>query len=147
MSDKKKRIMDSPEYRGPDPRAIFPVRADVDHRYRDGIIVLEYPKNLSRFERKINRLIKGPETIRRPLDEVGTLLWEMSDGNHSLLEIYLKEQETFHERVEPLDKVVGAFLETLLKLGLMELEYRPEGKNRTEHKKKAAKVILRSPDR
>lgn len=140
-----KKVMDSPEYRGPNPRAIFPIRTEVDWYYREGIIVLEYPKNLSKFEKKLNRIVKGPESIKRPLDEVGTLLWEMSDGTHSLLEIYIKEQETFHERVEPLDKVVGGFLETLLKLGLMRLDFRPDGKTSTRHVKKAKKVVLRSP--
>ena len=75
--------------------------------------------------------------IRRPLDDIGTLLWEMADGGTSLLEIYLKQQEEFHERVEPVDKVVGGLLETLLTLGLMELHYRPEGE------KKARRIVVR----
>jgi hypothetical protein len=143
----KKKVMDSPEYQGPDPRAIFPIRSEIDWSYRGDVIVLEYPKNLSKLERGLNKVIRGPTNIKRPLDEVGTLLWEMSNGTNSLLKIYLKEQETFHERVEPLDKVVGAFLETLLKLGLMRLDYRPDGKKSVPHHKNARKVILRSPDR
>ncbi len=70
--------------------------------------------------------------IKRPLDDIGTLLWKMSDGGTNLLEIYLRQQEEFHERVEPVDKVVGGLLETLLTLGLMELDYRPEGVKRAK---------------
>ena len=147
MQKKEKKVMDSPEYQGPDPRAIFPIRSEVEWFYRGDIIVLEYPKNLSKLERRLNKIIKGPDNIKRPLDEVGTLLWEMSDGKHSLLEIYYKEQEIFHERIEPLDKVVGAFLETLLKLGLIRLDYRPDGKISVPHKKSAKKIILRSPEK
>ena len=75
--------------------------------------------------------------IKRPLDDIGTLLWEMADGEKSLLEIYFRQQEEFHERVEPVDKVVGGLLEALLTLGLMELDYRPEGE------KKARRILVR----
>jgi hypothetical protein len=142
----KKKIMDSPAYMGPDPKALFPIRSEVKWYQRGDIVVLEYPKNLTRMEKRINKLIKGPENIKRPLDEVGTLLWKLSDGEHSLLDIYMEEQETFHERVEPLDKVVGSLLETLLKLGLLRLDYRPDGKKSAKRVKKAKKVILRSPE-
>ena len=133
----KKKMMDSPRRKGPDPRWIYPTRADVKCTYRDGIAVLEYPKSYSPLERKLHGILGGPMNIRRPLDDIGTLLWEMADGGTSLLEIYLKQQEEFHERVEPVDKVVGGLLETLLTLGLMELHYRPEGE------KKARRIVVR----
>ncbi len=112
------------DMRGPDPALLYPVRAEVDTFEQDGLIVLEYPKDFNRFERFLHRFLGGPTTIKRPLDDVGSFLWEMSDGTHSLLEIYKAEQGRFHERVEPLDKIVGGLLEILLKLGLMRLELR-----------------------
>ncbi|MGA1794124.1 MAG: hypothetical protein ACMUHM_09240 [Thermoplasmatota archaeon] len=141
----KKKLMDSPSYKGPDPRYIFPVRSKVEWFYRDGKVVLEYPKNFNRLEKKLHKILKGPENIRRPLDEVGTLLWEMSDGDHCLAEVYLKQQKMFHERVEPVDKVVGGLLETMLKLGLLQLEYRKDGEK--GFKKRAKKVVIRAKDR
>ncbi len=129
--------MESNRRNGPDPRWIYPTRADVNCTYRDGVVVLEYPKNYSPLERKLHGVLGGPKNIKRPLDEIGTLLWEMADGGTSLLDIYLRQQEEFHERVEPVDKVVGGLLETLLALGLMELDYRPEGE------KKAKRVMVR----
>ncbi|MGA1872527.1 MAG: PqqD family protein [Thermoplasmatota archaeon] len=139
---KKEKLMDSPTYRGPDPRFIFPVRSEVDWFYREKMIVLEYPKNFNRMEKGLHRLLKGPENIKRPLDEVGTLLWEMCDGEHCLAEIYYEQQERFHERVEPVDKVVGGLLEAMLGLGLMRLEYRNEGEKGS--KRKARKVVVRA---
>ena len=113
---------------GPAASYLFPIRQKVKHHYRKGRIILEYPKNFNRFERFLHRFLGGPTVIKRPLDRVGTLLWEMSDGNHSLEEIYLEEQRRFHERVEPVEKVVGGLLEVMLKLGLMVLDYRPQVK-------------------
>jgi len=138
------KVMDSPTYRGPDPRSIFPIRSPVEWFYRDGNIVLKYPKNFNRMEKAIHRVLKGPEDIMRPLDPVGTLLWEMSDGEHDLLDIYRSATERFHERVEPVDKVVGGLLEAMLKLGLMTLEHRPDGKRREIYRKKAKKVVIRA---
>ncbi len=125
---------------------MFTTRSPVDWSYRDGKVVLEYPKNFNRFERALHKVLKGPESIKRPLDEVGTLLWEMSDGEHSLLEIYLEEQKRFHEKVEPVDKVVGGLLEAMLKLGLLQLDHRPNGKRQTPRKKTAKKIIVRARD-
>lgn len=140
----EKKPLITPHHNGPDPAWIYPVRSPVDWLRRDGRIVLEYPKNLNRLERVLNRVLKGPENIRRPLDDVGTLLWEMSDGDHSLLEIYIAEQERFHERVEPVDRVVGGLLETMLKLGLMRLEFHPGGKGeRREDARKGSRIVVR----
>ena len=133
MGDKE-RLMDAPRSRGPDPRWIFPTRNDVKWYRRGKIVVLEYPKNFSAFERKLQKVLGGPQVIKRPLDDIGTLLWEMADGNNSLLEIYLEEQRTFKERVEPVDRIVGGLLETMLELNLMRLEYRPREKE-NERKK------------
>ncbi|MDG6223895.1 MAG: hypothetical protein QCI82_00100 [Candidatus Thermoplasmatota archaeon] len=128
MGDEGKAL-DSGKRRGPDPRGIYPIRQNVRWVERKGIIVLIYPKDFSALERRLHSLLGGPTEIRRPLDDVGTMLWRLSDGDHDLLSIYLAEQKSFGERVEPVDKVVGGLLETMLKLGLMRLEYRdPNGK-------------------
>jgi hypothetical protein len=139
--------MDSPTYKGPDPRTIFPIRSEVDWFYRDGKVVLEYPKNFNKLEARLHKVIKGPKTIKRPLDEVGTLLWEMSDGDHDLVEIYTAQQERFHERVEPVDKVIGGLLEIMLKLGLLRIDFRPEGVKAKEFRRKAKKVIVRAEEK
>lgn len=139
-----KKVLDSGARKGPDPAKIYPVHAEVGVEERDGKIVLVYPKDFSRFERKLHSLLGGPSDIKRPLDDVGTLLWRMSDGTNNLVAIYVAEQEAFKERVEPVDKVVGGLLETMLKLGLMNLEYRDGG--RKIPPKEAKRVVVRSED-
>jgi len=142
----KEKPMLSPTYNGPNPEWIYPVRSPVDWDYRGKIIILEYPKNLSKFESRLNKVFKGPQNIKRPLDDVGTLLWELSDGDHSLLEIFAAQENEFHERVEPVDKIVGGLLETMLKLGLMQLEFHPGGKE-NEKERSGKKIITRAPDK
>ena len=122
-----KKALDSGRVRGPDPRCIYPIRQDVRWVEGEGKVVLIYPKDFSAIERRLHSMLGGPTDIRRPLDEVGTMLWRLSDGDHDLLSIYLTEQKAFGERVEPVDKVVGGLLENMLKLGLMRLEYRDGG--------------------
>lgn len=139
-----RKVLDTGGRRGPDPRSIYPVRADVRAEEKDGRIVLVYPKDFSLFERKLRSILGGPEDIRRPLDEIGTLLWRMADGTNDLVSIYVAEQEAFKERVEPVDKVVGGLLRTMLALGLMRLEHRP--KDGPVPKKRASRVMTRSPE-
>jgi hypothetical protein len=146
LKRKEEKLMDSPTYKGPDPRSIYPERSELEWFYRDGKVVLKYPKNFNRMEKALHRVLKGPEDILRPLDEVGTLLWEMSNGENNLLDIYRKAQDMFHERVEPVDKVVGGLLEIMLKLGLLRLDYRPGGKKSVKYDKKAKKVVIRARD-
>ncbi|HDD59488.1 MAG: PqqD family protein [Thermoplasmata archaeon] len=114
---------------------IYPVRMPVKWYYRGERVVLEYPKNFTRFERFLHRYLGGPTTIKRPLDEVGSSIWILCDGEHSLAEIIYLVGERFKERVEPADKVVDSFIEILLKLNLIRLE-KPK-------KKGAKKVVLR----
>jgi hypothetical protein len=139
----RNEVLDSGPRKGPDPKMIYPVRSEVRTEDRDGLVVLIYPKDFNRFERKLHSFLGGPPDIKRPLDEVGTMLWRMSDGTNSLLEIYTAEQDAFKERVEPVDRVVGGLLETMLSLGLMRLDYR--GGQRTM-KKRVSRLIVRAPE-
>jgi hypothetical protein len=142
----KEEALTTPTYRGPNPAWIYPVRSPVDWSYRGERIVLVYPKNLNRFERALKKFIGGPDDIMRPLDEVGTLLWEMSDGEHSLLEIFISQQKRYREKVEPVDKVVGGLLETMLKLGLIRLEFHPGGKGSEQSGREGKKVNVRETE-
>jgi hypothetical protein len=138
-----RNLLTAPAKKGPDPATIYPMRSEVHWFKRGDCVVLEYPKNLNRFERFLKRFLGGPDNIRRPLDKVGTMLWLMSDGERSLLDIYIAEQEAFKERVEPVDRVVGGLLETMLALGLMRISSMKGGKGN----KGAARVIVRAPAR
>jgi len=140
----KEKVLDAGARRGPDPSKIYPIRAPIDTEDRGGRVVLVYPKDFSLLERKLHTIIGGPKVIKRPLDDIGTMLWNMADGKNDLLSIYMAEQKAFRERVEPVDRVVGGLLETMLKLGLMRLEYMD--KNIITPKKKATRIITRVPE-
>lgn len=88
----------------------------------EGKVVLIYPKNFTRFEKFLHRHIGGPENIRRPLDDKGTFIWNMCDGEHNVHEICQASYDEFHEDVEPVLRRVWGFLETLLRLNLISIE-------------------------
>jgi hypothetical protein len=73
MREKNEKLLDSTGRRGPDPRWIYPVRAEVKWSYRGDVVVLEYPKDFNRLETLLHRFLGGPGTIRRPAapDEIG----------------------------------------------------------------------------
>lgn len=88
----------------------------------DGLVVLIYPKNFTRFERFLHKRIGGPDNIRRPLDDKGTFIWKMCDGNHNVHEICQDTYSMFKEDIEPVMKRVWGFLEKLLELHLITIE-------------------------
>ncbi len=96
----------------------------------EGEVVLIYPKNFTRFEKFLHRHIGGPDDIRRPLDEKGTFIWNMCDGEHNVHEICQASYDEFHEDIEPVLRRVWGFLETLLRLNLISMEV---GKPRKEN--------------
>jgi len=99
----------------------YPLRAPVKWRMERGKAVIIYSKNLSKLEKKVRSVVGGPENIRRPLDEVGTDIWLMCDGKHTILDICTHLDSKHHEKVEPVVKRVTTFLEILLKLNLLSL--------------------------
>jgi len=96
-----------------------PIRARVRVEWKDGRAVLVYPKNLTRFERWLHKIIGGPLEIRRPLDDVGTYIWRLCDGKHSVEDICNKVWERFKEDVEPVKPRVTRFILILRNLNLV----------------------------
>ena len=86
---------------------------------RDGLIVVEFPKNFSRFERWLHKKLGGPTMIKRPLDKIGSDMWRLCDGNHTLLEICNIIGKKYTEEVEPVHKTVPTFISQLFMLGLV----------------------------
>ncbi len=86
---------------------------------REGRVVVEYPKNFSKFEKWVHSKIGGPATLKRPLDELGSDIWRLCDGEHTLLEICAIMSKKYREKVEPVTRVVPAFISQLFMLGLV----------------------------
>lgn len=110
--------------------SLVPVRAPVEVERNGDTVVLIYPKDFKKFEKILHKYIGGPDVIRRPLDEMGTFVWDLCDGKHTIGDIVRIMDERFAERIEPAGMRVTMFLETLLKTGLITLKEKKENNPR-----------------
>ncbi len=106
--------------------SIYPVRNQVKWQKEDDKVVLIYPKDFSKFESWLHKRIGGPDTIRRPMDEVGSRIWLMCDGRHTVNDICSELDEIYHEDVEPVLDTVSKFLEVLARSNLIRLSTKRE---------------------
>lgn len=114
-----------------------PVRnEEVNWKEEDGKIVLIYPKNFTRFEKFLHRHLGGPQNIRRPLDEKGTFIWKMCDGDHNVNEICRATYNEFKEDIEPVLKRVWGFLGILHNLNLITFDVPKKEKGEKNGEKK-----------
>jgi hypothetical protein len=100
----------------------YPVRNPVSWRKKKGVVIITYAKNFTRFEKWLHRYIGGPKLVRRLLDEKSSLIWELSDGRHSIKEICDIMDECYHEEIEPVFEYVHNVLLVLLERNLLHLE-------------------------
>lgn len=97
-----------------------------------GLVVLIYPKNFTRFERFLHKRVGGPNDIRRLLDDKGTFIWKMCDGNHNIHDICSDSHFKFKEDIEPVVRRVWGFLEKLIELNLITIEKEDEENDKKE---------------
>jgi len=100
-----------------------------------GLVTLIYRKNLGKFELWLQSKIGGPMDIRRPLVGPGSRIWELSDGEHNILDICKLIDEEFKEEISPVFSKVRRFLEELLFLNLIILKSPEEIEKEREMKK------------
>ncbi|MGB0813969.1 MAG: hypothetical protein ACPGSA_00240 [Poseidonia sp.] len=65
------------------------------------MIVLRIPKQFGRIEGWFAKVLRAPKEIRRPLDQMNSLLWELCDGSRTFGEICQVMDEVFHEHIAP----------------------------------------------
>jgi hypothetical protein len=88
-------------------------------------IVIRHPKRFRKFEGLLARLLRAPKELRRPLDDLNSLLWELCDGTRSFEEICNLMDSTFHERISPVVDRTTAALTRLNQLSLIGLSKNP----------------------
>lgn len=88
-------------------------------------IVIRHRKRFNALERFIARFVKGREELRRPLDDMNSLLWELCDGKRTLEENVVQMESTFDERIAPATDRCIASLTRMEKLGLIGLLREP----------------------
>ncbi len=82
-------------------------------------VVLRFEKKFSRIERFVHSIFGGNKELRRPLDDMNSLLWELCDGSRSFKQICLMMDSTFHEKVAPVQERTALGLRNLERLNCM----------------------------
>ena len=109
----------------------FPTRAPVwwgrrgpagPHPERPGVsgkqIVIRISKTLTGFEALLSRILRAPKEVRRPMDDMNSVLWELMDGTNQFREICHLMDATFHERIAPVEERLQASVNQLVSDGL-----------------------------
>lgn len=99
-----------------------PIRSEVKWEVENDRVIITFKKQFTRFERFLQRWLKGPENIRVRLDEKGSYIWHLCDGKHSIKDICRKVDERYKEAIEPVGPRVTRFLTLLLQRNLIRLE-------------------------
>ena len=88
-------------------------------------IVIRHPKKFRRFEGFLAKIFRAPKELRRPLDDMNSLLWELCDGTRSFEELCDVMDTTFNERIAPVVERTAAALTRFNQLGLIGLSKSP----------------------
>jgi len=65
------------------------------------LIILRIEKRFNRFERILAKVMRAPREVRRPLDRMNSMLWELCDGSRSFQEVCSAMDATFNEDIAP----------------------------------------------
>lgn len=88
-------------------------------------IVIRHPKTLSGLEAILASILRGPKELRRPLDDMNSMLWELMDGSNDFSTICSLMDSTFHERIAPVEERVRASIAKFYSLGLAVIRQSP----------------------
>jgi len=93
------------------------------HIEEDGItgkkVVLRIEKRFTRFERLLARLFRAPREVRRPLDTMNSMLWELCDGSRNFQTICIAMDELFNESIAPAVDRTASGIDALKSRNLM----------------------------
>ena len=97
-----------------------PKRADlIWSKNEDGIITLEI-ENKGLFNTIAQKLFKKPITSYIHLDEMGSFIWPIIDGQKSITEIGTLVDEHFGEKAHPLYERLAKYFQILASYGFIE---------------------------
>ncbi|MEW6069524.1 MAG: PqqD family protein [Candidatus Thermoplasmatota archaeon] len=99
-----------------------PVRQPVNWELEDGKVVIVVKKHFTKLERLLQKYLKGPENVRIPLDSLGSAIWLLCDGKHTIKEICEEMHKNYKEKIEPVAPRVTKFLVMLLRRNFIRLE-------------------------
>ena len=64
-------------------------------------IVMRIPKQFGRIEGWFASVLRAPREVRRPLDTMNSMLWELCDGSRTFGEVCSIMNDIFHEEIAP----------------------------------------------
>ncbi|CAI8210681.1 MAG: Uncharacterised protein [Methanobacteriota archaeon] len=80
-------------------------------------------KGLGKFfnylEKILFKMTKGPRDLRRPLDDMNSLLWELCDGSRNFSQICKIMDEVFTEHISPVEERTAIALRQFESLGFL----------------------------
>lgn len=86
-----------------------------------GVITLEI-ENKGVFNRIAQKLFKKPKITYIHLDEMGSFVWPLIDGEKDITEIGVFVSEHFGEKAEPLYPRISKYFEILKSYGFVEFK-------------------------
>ncbi len=84
----------------------------------DGLVSLEI-HNTGFFNRIAQKLLKKPKVSYVHLDEMGSFLWPLLDGEENLIELGKKVDEHFGEKAHPLYERLSKYIQILESYGFV----------------------------
>ena len=99
-----------------------PNRILEDYGISDKQVVIVIQKDFNRFESLLASLTGAPRLLRRPLDRLNSGLWDLIDGNRTLLEIIQIMEDCYEEEIIPARQRTLASISKLIELNLVELK-------------------------
>lgn len=64
-------------------------------------ITIRIEKKFKRFEKFMARILRAPKELRRPLDTMNSMLWELCDGSRTFAEVCQIMNDVFQEDISP----------------------------------------------
>jgi hypothetical protein len=65
------------------------------------LVTLRIAKNFKRYERWLAKMLRAPKELRKPLDRMNSVLWELCDGSRTFDEICNEMNHLFKEEIAP----------------------------------------------
>lgn len=95
----------------------------------DGLITLQVPRKSTSLVRVVSRYFKLPPYRRVALDELGTFVIELCDGEHTVRDIVDKFSKRFKLNRREAEISMGDFLRTLARRSIIALVIKESDKN------------------
>lgn len=86
----------------------------------EGLVVIKVPKFTSNLGKSFCKLIRKEQYFEATMDDLGSVVWKMSDGTHTVQDI-LFELEKHHDGEKDLDQRLFLFLQQMKSLNYIDL--------------------------